>query len=189
MQNNPKNTKNYYQDICSGLVHILFAALFGSFVRDSSHYNDCSTNSSIFIWGYTTFLYHIVAIGCSFFLLPLLAIIFVKSGAKNSFLLLLINFIRILCGVGQITCFAGLCYSYGEEENCFGSDLRKLTLAYIILCSIGLGMAGLILCCLICGGACLGIATLSSAGKMTEAITQANNKEDPQDAKIKEDRI
>lgn len=169
-----KNTKNYYQDICSGLIHIIFAALFGSFVRDSSHYNDCSINSSIYIWGYTTFIYHIVAIGCSFLLLPFLIIIFVKSGAKSSCLLLLINLVRLLCGVGQIVCFSGLCYSYGEEENCFDSDLRKLTLAYIILCSIGLGMAGLVLCCLIFGGACVFLSTLVSVGKMKE-LNNNNN--------------
>lgn len=178
MQNNEdKAKKNCFQDVCSGLVHVLFAALFGSFVRDSFHYNDCSVNSSIYQWGYVTFLYHIVAIGCSCLLLPLMVIIYIKFGAKNSCLLFLINLIRAVVGVGQIVCFAGLCYSYGEKENCIDSDLGKLTLAYIILCSIGLGMAGLVLCCLICGGACLGLAALSSAGQMAKQID--NKVEDP----------
>ena len=87
---------------------------------------------------------------------------------KNNNILLLIQFFRLLCGVGNLICFAGICYSYGEKENCFDSDLRKLALAYIIICSVGLTFVCIIICCSICGGIYLCIAALISKGKQHE---------------------
>jgi hypothetical protein len=162
-ENKPK--KRYLQDLCSGFIHIIFAALFCAFVNDSSHYNYCTTNSSIYRWGYTAFLFHIVATGCSFLLFPFLLFIFINYCPKSNNLLLLIQFFRTLCWLGNITCFAGICYSYGEKENCFDSDLRKLALAYIIICSVGLMFVGIIVCCSICGGLYLCFMAIFSKDK------------------------
>lgn len=141
-------------NICLSISHGLFAGLFGGFIHNSKHYNDCSTNSSIYIWGYTTFLVHIVSIGVYLLLLPLISLIILKSKVMKFKVhgLALINVIKLLAYAGQIVCFSGLCYAFGEKENCEFSDLNKLTLAYIILVAIGLGMALLVFLCFLCCG-------------------------------------
>lgn len=71
--------------------------------------------------------------------------------------------------------YGGLCYAYGENENCIDSDLRKLVLAYIILVSIGLGFLGLICCCSLCGMVALGAGALAMKAEEASASNPGIN--------------
>jgi hypothetical protein len=162
-----KAKKSLFQDVCAGIVHIIFAALFGSFISDSSYYGDCSEKSSTYHWSKIAFIFHLTIIGCSLVISPLFTFIFIRSEGKLSFLFKLMLFIRFVCLVLQLTSYGGICYAYGEHEDCYDSDLGRLNLAYIILNSIGLGLGLLVVCCgIICGGALLGLASLSTANQL-----------------------
>lgn len=163
-----KNTsKSITQDISAACTSLIFAILFGIYTSDEKYYSGCSEDSDLYNWGYITFIYNSISTGISCCILPgMISTLSKSQNEKITFGAGLILFTRLGMFVVHLVCFGGLCYSYGQEIPCWDSDLRRLTLAYIIIVSIGIGFAAIALSCLLCCGAAFGITMLSSKNNM-----------------------
>lgn len=77
-------SKTISQEMAQACGSILFAALFGAFTSDDSHYKPCGENSSLYEWSHNVFILHLTNIGLSVVVLPVIACLFLGSSASLS---------------------------------------------------------------------------------------------------------
>ena len=145
--------------ICECIMSLVFsipwAVAFGKLSQDSTRYYPCSPVSSSYEWSNATFIFYVITCCLQVFSCACVIIsIKVDNSTFVTFCSFLVNLIRSGLGVTGLTMFAGLCHSFGENENC--GDLNNLIEAFIIIFSIGMGMGCVIACCMLCCGVFIG---------------------------------
>ena len=166
-QKEDNHSRNACAEVCLGLVvYLAFAVSFGILTNDESRYHPCSTTSSTYQWSRITLIFLIIGTCFSVVVSPLFRVCIMKMKDSSAGVAALLSTLLLICllalAVFSLVCYGGLCYAYGENENC--GDLNSLILAYIILVSIGLG-SGAVGCCIgVCVMCCMGGAALLSKG-------------------------
>lgn len=172
------NNSFSFAECCAGFfICIPLAVSFGIFTSDNSYYTPCSSLSSTYTWSHITFISLLIQCSTTILFLPFVTNLVKSKTEKPNVFTVFLGAISSIIRIGGIilslVCFSGLCYSYGENENC--GNLNQLVLAYIILVSIGLGCIALNCCIAIC---CMGGVALLAIGFQTNLDQAENNKKD-----------
>ena len=151
---------------CSTLSYLVFAILFGLYTSDVKYF-ESDLCVDLLKWG--KIMYYLCAAGTIF--CGVIAPIFFCSAACSgsctfkAVSALSLYSIRVSLGVANLVIFIALCVVYAEGESC--GDLRTLTLVYIILVGVAIGLAFVVGCCMCCCmlmGAGAGMAILGGVG-------------------------
>lgn len=150
---NPIENKNKFTlatiDFLIAIIFFLpFAVTFGIFTANENYYLPCFKESSSYWWSKFSMIFFIIGFISLGLISPFLICIYKKfEESKKKRIVYLENIVvlvKIVLSIVSLVNFGGICYAYGEEENC--GSLNNLLLGFIIVYSIILGTIVLYLC-------------------------------------------
>lgn len=169
-----ENSKRFwYEAFTQILCYAIFGALFGYFTEEPEYYAPCSTLSSSYHWGRISYVFYLVGLVLGGCVAPLLTYTQIRvletGGGSYRCVGHLVTLIRFGLGVAGLTCFGGLANAFDQGEDC--GKLTTLILAYIILFSIGMGIACIVGLLMICCAQAL-VSTLTSDAALEKMAKQ-----------------